>query len=202
MNGGVDAALLVSALTGRVALIGGYAYSAAAIGIALLSLTAPLLFRVRAQLVEVDQDLGIRRIVRQQLDNLVAEEISRTLPVISVPDTVPISVAVRTCVEKDVRAVVVVNKQGVPIGTMLLREVMTLSANEMSRTTVGEGPLASAVTVGRDEPALRLAGIFKRTNIPTMAVVDDDGKLVGTILEREILRRMVASLEEGPSPSH
>ncbi len=67
VKGGVDATLLVTALTASTVLIGGFTYSATAIGIVLLTLTAPLLFRFRAPMVKVDQEEGEKEIVRQQL---------------------------------------------------------------------------------------------------------------------------------------
>lgn len=195
VNGGVDAALLVSALTASVALISGFTYSAAAIGIAMLSLTAPLLFRLRAPPVPLDQTRGVRRIVRQELNALTADEISKTLPAVVVRDTDVVQGAVRKCIELDARAACVVDSRGRPIGTLLVREAMALSGRDRANLRVRETDLARALKVHGDEPALPLASLFKETNIPIVAVVDRDGRLVGTILEREILRRMVTAIE-------
>ncbi|MDG6996271.1 MAG: cation:proton antiporter [Nitrososphaerota archaeon] len=196
VNGGVDAALLVTALTAGTALIGGFSYSATAIGIALLSLVAPLLFRLRTPLVEVDKESGTRKIVKQQLDTLTAGEICQTLPTVSTIETDPVKKGMKQCLDLDARAAVVLNSKNEPVATLLLRDVLTMSNREISRLKVIEAPLAEAIKVTESEPALKLAGIFKETNIPIIAVVDKDGKLIGTILEREILRRMMTSLEE------
>ncbi|MDG6998508.1 MAG: cation:proton antiporter [Nitrososphaerota archaeon] len=195
VNGGVDAALLVTALTAGTALIGGFSYSATAIGIALLSLVAPLLFRLRAPLVEVDKESGTRKIVKQQLDTLTAGEICKTLPTVSTKATDPVRKGLRQCLDLDARAAVVLNSRDEPVATLLLRDVLTITDREMSKLKVIEAPLAEAVKVTESEPAPKLASVFKETNIPIVAVVDKDGKLIGTILEREILRRMMASLE-------
>ncbi len=195
VNGGVDAALLVSALTASVALVSGFSYSAAAIGIALLSLTAPLLFRLRAPPVPVDQQSGVRQIVRQEFNSLRADEISKTLPSVTVRETDTLQSAVRKCIDFDARAALVLNEEGRPVGTLVLRTAMVLSRRDRDSLTVREGPLATALTVTGEETALHLAALFRETNIPIVAVVDGEGKLVGTILEREILRRMVTSLE-------
>lgn len=195
VNGGVDAALLVSALTASVALVSRYTYSAAAIGIAILSLTAPLLFRLRAPPVKLDQEAGVRKIVRQELNALTADEISKTLPSVAVRDTEPVRDAVRKCIELDARAACVVNAKGKPVGTLILRDAMALGRRDMATLRVKDTDLAMPLRVSQKESALPLANLFKETNIPIVAVVDEDGKLVGTILEREILRRMVTSLE-------
>ncbi len=201
VNGGVDAALLVSALTAGVALVSGFTYSATAIGIAMLSLTAPLLFRLRAPPVTLDQESGVRKIVRQELNALTADEISKTLPTVAVHDTDPVRDAVRRLIELDARAASVVNARGRPIGTLLLRDAMNLGRREMATLRVKDCDLALPLRVHQKESALPLANLFKETNIPIVAVVDADGKLVGTILEREILRRMVMSIEETAPPA-
>ncbi len=195
VNGGVDAALLVSALTAGVALITAYTYSAAAIGIAMLSLSAPLLFRLRAPPVPVDETSGVRRIVRQELNALTADEISKTLPPVAVRDTDPVRLAVRKCIDLDARAAAVMNAAGKPVGTLILHNAMALSPRALATLRVRDVDLAPPLRVREGASALTLANLFKETNIPIVAVVDAKGKLLGTILEREILRRMVTTLE-------
>ena len=195
VNGGVDAALLVSALTASVALVSGFTYSAVAIGIAMLSLTAPLLFRLRAPPVPLDRESGVRNIVRQELDALTADEISQTLPTVVVRDTDPVREAVRKCIELDARAAAVVNAKGKPVGTFIVREAMALPRRDMASLQVRDTDMAMPLKVNGMATALALAKLFRETNIPVVAVVDAEGRLVGTILEREILRRMVTSLE-------
>ncbi len=194
VNGGVDAALLVSALTASIALVSGFTYSATAIGIALLSLTAPLLFRLRAPPVTLDQEAGVRKIIRQELTALTADEVSKTLPTVAVRDTDRVQDAVRKCIELDARAACVVNAKDKPIGTLLVRDAMTLGPRQMAALRVKACDLALALKVQQKESALSLANLFQATNIPIVAVIDAEGRLVGTILEREILRRMVMSL--------
>ncbi len=195
VNGGVDAALLVSALTASVLLVSDFTYSATAIGIALLSLTAPLLFRLRAPPVTVDRESGVRKIVRQELDSLTADEISKTLPTVAVQDTDSVRDALRKCVDLDARAASVVNKSGKPVATFLVRDAMNLQRREMAALRVRDTDLGMPLKVDGQVSALSLAKLFRETNLPVLAVVDAEGKLVGTILEREILRRMVTSFE-------
>jgi len=200
VNGGVDAALLVSAFTAGAALISGFIYSATAIGIALLSLTAPLLFSRRAHLVSIDHEVGTqRRVVKQHLQSMTASEICKTLPTVAVRDDEPVIEAFKRIVELDARGVIVLNRSGRPVATLLMRDVTGLTEREMVHMRVSEAPLAEVVRVRESEPGLNLTDIFRETNIPVVAVVDERGRLVGTILEREILRRLVESLEEGGS---
>jgi predicted transcriptional regulator len=78
-----------------------------------------------------------------------------------------------------------------------MRGVTGLTEREMVEMRVSEAPLAEAVRVHEGEPGLNLTVIFRETNVPIVAVVDEKGRLLGTILEKEILRRLVESLEEG-----
>ncbi len=195
VNGGVDAALLVSALTATFVLVSDFTYSATAIGIALLSLTAPLLFRLRAPPVTIDQESGLRKIVRQEMDAPTADEISKTLPTVAVRDTDSVRDALRKCVDLDARAASEVNASGKPVATFLVQDAMNLPRREMAALRVRDTDLAMPIKVNRQVSALSLAKLFQETNLPVVAVVDADGKLVGTILEREILRRTVTSFE-------
>jgi Kef-type K+ transport system membrane component KefB/predicted transcriptional regulator len=196
VNGGVDAALLVSAFTAGTALIGGFVYSATAIGIALLSLTAPLLFRRRARLVTVEHEAGTqRKVVKMHLQSMTAAEICRTLPTVVVSYDEPVKDAFRKLLDHDARAAVVARGRR-PVATILMRDLTTLSRRDMAGMKVSEAPLADVTRVGEAEPGLNLATLFRETNVPIVAVVDGEGELVGTILEREILRRLAESLEE------
>lgn len=197
VNGGVDAALLVSAFTAGTALIGGFGYSATAMGIALLSLTAPLLFRRRAELVSIDHEARTqKKVVKQHLQSMAAAEICKTLPTVAVSYDEPVRDAFKTLVEFDARAAVVL-RAGKPVATLLMRDITRLSRREMASMKVSDFPLAEVVKVREDEPGLNLATLFRETNVPIVAVVDEKGGMLGTILEREILRRLAESLEEG-----
>ncbi len=60
---------------------------------------------------------------------------------------------------------------------------------------MSEVDLDEPLIVHEDEQTLDLATLFKEKNIPIIAVVDKDGVLEGTILEKEILRRIVTAVE-------
>ena len=196
VKGGVDAALLVSSVTASVLLIRSYAYSATAIGIALLAIATPLLFRMRAPLISVDHETGTKKkVVKQQLQEMTAEEISKILPTVVLSADEPAIQAFRKLSEHDARAAVVLNSENMPVATLLMRDILTLSRREMAKVKVSDVQLAEVVKVGRNEPGLRLTGFFRETNIPIIAVVDEKGGLIGTIQEREVLRRLVESLD-------
>jgi Kef-type K+ transport system membrane component KefB/CBS domain-containing protein len=198
VKGGVDSALLVTALTATIGvkLISGYEYSSVALGIALIALTAPLLFRLRAPITRVKRPTGETRILRKQLESLSAKEVAHTLPTVAVRIDEPLRQAARRCWDQDARGAIVVDHDNRPVGTLILRDTMSMSEQELDTLRVAEAPLADPVTVTEDEPALRLAAMFRETGVPIIAVVDREGKLTGTILEREILRRILKTIEE------
>ncbi len=200
VNGGVDATLLVTAVTATTALVSEFTYSATAIAIALLSLTAPLLFRLRAPVVKVDQDGGEKEIVRQQLNQLTAIEISKALPTVSITQDQPVQAALRRILDMDARAIVVIDGTRKPMGTLLLRNAMSLSNRELRTLKVSDVLWDEPVIVSENETALKLAALFKEKNIPMIAVVGSQGLLEGTIMEKEILRRIVTSVEKPNEP--
>lgn len=46
-----------------------------------------------------------------------------------------------------------------------------------------------------DEKAMNLAEVFSQSGLPILAIVDENGKFVGTLRERELVRRL-ASIQE------
>ncbi|MDG6993658.1 MAG: CBS domain-containing protein [Nitrososphaerota archaeon] len=104
--------------------------------------------------------------------------------------------AIRKLSVLNARAAVVVDGEDKPVATLLMHDIIGLSAREMSTMDVSEIPLADVVRVRESEPGLNLTTTFRETNVPIVAVVDANGKMLGTILEREILRKLVESLGE------
>ncbi len=200
MKGGVDSALLLTALTATsgAVLINSTTYSSAALGIVLVSLVAPLFFRLRASVVEQEPAQGQKLIVKQHLENLTALEIANAEPTIAVGAQQSLREAIARCVELGARGAVVLNERGLPVATFLLHDTLSLTKREISRLKVNETALAEVVTVSKGEAALRLAQLFRETGMPVIAVTDDDGKLLGTIMEREILRRLMMDIDTQP----
>ncbi len=89
----------------------------------------------------------------------------------------------------DARAIVVLNGDRKPIGTLLLRNAMSLSDRQLRTYKVADVMWDEPIIVSEKENALDLAALFKEKNIPIVAVVDSQGLLEGTIMEKEILRR-------------
>ena len=131
VKGGVDATLLVTALTATVALIGGFAYSATAIGIVLLSIAAPLLFRLRAPIVKVDQTGEYKGNSETAVEPTYRQGDFKDASNRQRREDEPVRAALKKCLEQDARAVVVVNASNKPIGTLLLGEALSLSNRQL-----------------------------------------------------------------------
>jgi predicted transcriptional regulator len=52
-----------------------------------------------------------------------------------------------------------------------------------------------------DFRALNLAEVFRNTDLPILVIVDIHGKFVGTVREREIIRRLASVQENYFDPS-
>lgn len=68
--------------------------------------------------------------------------------------------------------------------------MVTLGENKLRTYTVSQGRIVPAIKVRCNAPATDLIKIFRETDPPIVAVVDERGKFIGTILEREILKHI------------
>ncbi|KJE49287.1 MULTISPECIES: cation:proton antiporter [Acidiplasma] len=188
VNGGVDAALLVVALT--LSLVGRYDYSIIMIAITLLTLMVPLLFNINAPVIPVKKSRYVWEIVNSEFKNLKACDIAKTLQTVSVNVKNPISLAFKICTDLNSRAVIVTNSNNRVVGELLLSDMVTLGENKLRTYTVSQGRIVPAIKVRCNAPATDLIKIFRETDPPIVAVVDERGKFIGTILEREILKHI------------
>jgi len=188
VNGGVDAALLVVAL--GLFLVNRYNYSAIMIAITLLSLVIPLLFNLKAPIIPVKKSKYVWEIVNSEFKNLKACDIAKTLQTVSVNIDNPISLAFKMCTDLNSRAVIVINSNNKVLGELLLSDMVTLGENRLRTLKVRDGNIVPAIKVRCNSPATALIKTFRENDPPIVAVVDDNKKFIGTILEREILKHI------------
>jgi amino acid transporter len=131
----------------------------------------------------------------QRVSSLTAIEISTELPDVVVRNDDRLKVALKKCLDLDSPASIVVDKNDRPTGTILLHDIVALSEEELNTYPTSEYASSQVATVKANALALNLAEVFRQTSLPILAIVDDDGKLLGTIREREIIRKM-ASVQE------
>jgi amino acid transporter len=131
----------------------------------------------------------------ERVGGLTAIEIKSELPDVVVRRDDELRVALERCLDLDSPAAVVLDEEDRPIGTILLHDIVTLGPQELSSNSVGDYASALVAKVDANERALNLAEVFRRTGLPILAVVDSRGKFIGTVREREIIRRL-ASVQE------
>ncbi len=197
VNGGVDAALLVVALS--LSLVNRYDYSAIMIAITLLTLVVPLLFNIKAPVVQGRKSNYIWEIISAEFKNLKTSDISSSFPSVAVDWNSPISLAFKMCTDLNARAVIVTSSGGRILGQLRLSDMVTLGENKLHTLQVYEGSIVPATKVKGDSPATELIEIFREYDPPLVAVVDRNGKFIGTILEREILKHLSTALESEKS---
>ena len=197
VNGGVDAALLVVTLS--LGIVDRYNYSAIMIAITLLTLVVPLLFNIRAPIVPKKKSMYLWEIISSEFRNLRVSDIANRFASVSVDRNSPISLAFKTCTDLNARAVIVTNTKGSVLGQLSLSDMVTLGVNNLHTLQVNEGKIVPARKIRGDSPATELIKIFREYDPPIIAVVDENGKFTGTILEREILKYISIVLESEKS---
>jgi predicted transcriptional regulator len=131
----------------------------------------------------------------QRISSLTASEISNELPDVAVNVDDLLKVALKKCLDLDSPAAIVVDKDSRPVGTILFRDIVALNEDEINTCIVSDYASNEVVTVTGNALALNLAEAFGQTCMPILAIIDDNGKLVGTIREREIIKK-IASVQE------
>jgi Kef-type K+ transport system membrane component KefB/predicted transcriptional regulator len=199
VNGGVDAALLVVAL--GVSLVSSYYYSIIMIAIILLTLAVPLFFNIKAPVVQTKKSKYVWEMVNAEFKNLKACDIANSFQSVSVNSKNPISLAFKMCTDLNSRAVIVVNSSSRVLGQLILSDMVTMGQNQLKTLSVYQGRIVPAIKVKCDSPATDLIRIFRESDPPIVAVVDKNGKFIGTILEREILKHISNILDSDKNNS-
>jgi amino acid transporter len=133
--------------------------------------------------------------VWERVSALTAVEIKSELPDVYVHKSDTVKVALDKCLNLDSPAAVVLDERDQPVGTILLHDIVGLETHEVATSPVREYALNRVAKVDANEKALNLAEVFSNTGLPIVAIVDIHGKFIGTVREREIIRRL-ASVQE------
>ncbi len=126
---------------------------------------------------------------------MTATEIGTELPDVVVKTDDALKVVLEKCLDLDSSAAIVIDKNAMPAGTIFLRDIIALSEEELNTCAASDYASTQVATVAGNELVLNLAEVFRQTCLPILAIVDENGKLTGTIREREIIRKL-ASVQE------
>ncbi len=140
------------------------------------------------------------RIMAERIKDLTSLKVRRALPdvVVSLDDT--LQQAIQKCVNMDSQGAAVVDKYNNPVRTFILRDVFLLSEQEIAKTHVRDIWLEQVVTIDRNTGVSDMIKLFKEYRVPVLCIVDENGKLAGTVREREVLMALGSSDSEMLGP--
>ncbi|MGC9075979.1 MAG: cation:proton antiporter [Conexivisphaera sp.] len=186
-EGGVDGAIMLTAL--QLGLVGGAIYSLTMLAILMMSIVAPIGYGGRSVLAR-HRPTSSLEFVRYELEDSTAEEVSRTLPTAYVREGASLREALASAQELDVRVLVVVDDGLRVKGFVNVHDLFSAAAARGLdiRVTESGAPIRPVPIIVRNEGASKALEAFRSSDAQVVAVVDEDGRLVGTILEREVLR--------------
>jgi amino acid transporter len=127
------------------------------------------------------------RMIAERIKDLTSLKVRRALPdvVVSLDDT--LQQAIQKCVSLDSQGAAVVDKYNNPVRTFILRDVFLLSEQEIAKTRVRDIWLEQVVTIDRNTGVTDMIKLFKEYRVPVLCIIDENGKLAGTVREREVL---------------
>ncbi|MFP3158126.1 MAG: cation:proton antiporter [Caldivirga sp.] len=182
-KGGVDVSLLLVLLT--TGLITRLTYSYLTLAITVNSVVAPLLVRT-----VVKPTTGVNPLIRVKLNNNVMS-ISEYAKPLTVTCSDNLRIVIDRMVERGVRAVVVVNSEGKPLGYLTMQQLLEIDPATYGMTPACDLPLNELTTVTTKARIIDVLRRFRGFEDPVIGVVNDDGVLVATIYERELLRLLI-----------
>jgi Kef-type K+ transport system membrane component KefB len=188
LKGGVDGALLLSALL--LGVISSKLYTMALITILILTTTfAPTLKGLKKITKEKRESIKDVHVLRSYIawytQDTPAGEVAKMLPHIIVNEKEKLKPVVEKMAQLGILGAIVTNDVGEAVGTLVLKDVLSLSDRE--ELQVGQAMRKQVVSVDFATPASELLDLFHKTQIPIIAVLDEKGRVVSTVSERELL---------------
>lgn len=125
--------------------------------------------------------------VAEKMKDLTSLKIRNALPdvVVRIDDTV--ETAINRCVSLDSPGAVVVDSRSIPVGTLIMRDALLLTRNDMIRMRVKDLWLEKPVLIGKDSDLTDVIRSFKESRLPILSIVDEKGVFSGTVREREVV---------------
>ncbi len=191
-EGGVDGAILLTAL--QLSLISPKAYSIALVAIMIMSLIAPIGFKGKSPLSGSKTAPSIK-FVSYELSRSNAEELSKVLPTVAVSVNETVEEAVRRADELNTRILVVIDEEGRPAGYVTVHDLFKMMSFGQGDIKMKDVFIYPVPKVSRRASGSEVLDVFKTSDAQVVAVVDESGKLIGTILEKEVLRYLLRGEE-------
>lgn len=186
-KGGVDGALLLSALT--LGVISGGVYSAGVVAILILVIIGPIGLKKVLSRVETSSEEGVyltHSFIRMYAEGVPASKVAMTFPEIVVEEHERLKVAIEKMSKLNVFGAVVISAERRPVGTLFLNDLIELGEKEYQSLEVGSVMRDTFVQASEDTPASELIEIFHNSGVPVVAIVDEEGRVTATVTEREL----------------
>lgn len=182
VKGGVDTSLLITALS--LSYINGIEYSESVLAITVSTLIIPVVFK-RIYGVKSEASFGDRKIkLSQQISSL-----NRELVYVACEDR--LSDAIKVLMDRKVRGVAVVDGDMRPIGYVSMNTALAIDPSLYDKLRVCDVELDEIETVDEKSKVIDVIKVFRETEKPIISVIDDKGKLVNVLYEREIMRLLI-----------
>ncbi len=186
-EGGVDGAVLLTALS--LSLISPRVYSFSMIAVTALAIIGPLGYQ-RGLKVESPRPTPSIDFVKYELKNVTALELANTLSTVSISSSSKLTDAVYALEELHTRVLIVVDEEGRPLGYVNDHELLRY-IEQGKDLFLSDVKLHDVPKIDENAKAESVLDVFEREEVPVIAVVDSSGILVGSILEREVLRYLL-----------
>lgn len=180
-KGGVDASLLISALTINAITPNEYSYSALAITFS--ALLIPLLFKLRS-------GYKVERKDKIKLNTKISLISSQFSPPIFANCNETLREAITKINEKDVRALIVVNEMR-PVGIITVSKLLEINPDDYNKLRLCDMELDDIDIMTMDSKIVEILKKFRESETPVIAIVDNENKLQLTIYELELLRFLI-----------
>ncbi|WP_198429818.1 cation:proton antiporter [Sulfurisphaera tokodaii] len=176
MKGGVDVSLLISALTSN--LITPYQYSFSSLAITFSSLVLPLLFRMKFGKPKIQENkINLQQPVLNIIKNQTVVNCYQTL-----------REAIGIINERGYRAIVVVDENFRPLGYVSVSQLLEIDPNDYEILKVCDIYKNEVKILEKKSKVIDVLRVFRETEEPVVVIVDDDGRLLSVVYERELLR--------------
>ncbi|MFP3164544.1 MAG: cation:proton antiporter [Acidianus sp.] len=181
-KGGVDASLLISALS--LGLINRIEYSFSALAISISALLVPLIFKATS---------GYKVKTRQRNKSLIENKISNILPSLKYV-TASCEENLRSVIQKinelGVNAIIVCNERKV-LGYISTEELLEIEPSKYEELRACDVELHEIITLYDEDKIKKLLDTFREKEVPVIGILNKDGELVGTVYERDLLRLLL-----------
>ncbi|MFQ1020972.1 cation:proton antiporter domain-containing protein [Tardisphaera saccharovorans] len=187
-EGGVDGAILLTALS--MSLISSSVYSLSMIAVTALAIIGPLGYQRGLQVQSPKQTPSIK-FVRYELRNVTAGQLANTLSTVSISANSTLADAVYAIEQLHTRVLIVVDDEDRPLGYVNDHELLKMLEGGKN-LKLSDVKLHEVPKISESAKAQEVLDMFEKDEKPVVAVVDSEGRLVGSILEREVLRYLLS----------